>query len=67
MSKFGIRISMPSNDPMGAPHLLGQDWEAFQWFDTEAAREHAFIEMQRQPGYYRRGDSPSVILEKVEQ
>ncbi len=67
MSRYGIRITMPATDPMNAPHLLGEEWEAFRWYDTEVERDHAFNVMQRQPGYYRRGDSPSVILEKVDQ
>lgn len=67
MSRFGIRVTIPANDPMSAPHLLGEHWESVRWYDTEAARDHAFAEMQRQPGYYRRGDSPSVILEKIEE
>ena len=49
---FGIRVELPTNDPMSAPHLLGADWSAMEG-------------MLKQPGYYRKGDTPSVRLTKV--
>lgn len=52
---------------MSAPHLLGDDWQSYRWFDSEVQRDQAQAEMERQPLYYRKGDSPTVILEKVEQ
>jgi len=65
--RFGIRVTMPSDDTMSAPHLLGDNWSSVRWFDTEQTRDHALAEMQDQPPYYRRGDSPSVTLEKIEE
>ena len=60
--RFGIRVELPDNDPMRAGHLLGEDWAAMRWFDSEEARDRAFDGMLNQPGYYRKGDSPSVQL-----
>ena len=67
MTRYGIRITLPDDDPMRAAHLLGDEWETVRWYDTEAARDRALREMQRQPGYYRRGDSPTQILTKTEE
>lgn len=58
---------MPGDDTMAAAHLLGESWESVRWFDTSEARDEALADMQRQPPYYRRGDSPTVVLEKIEQ
>ena len=67
MKKYGIKVCLPSGDTMSAPHLLGDSWETFRWFDSEEKRDHAYQEMERQPPYYRVGDAPTVILEKIEQ
>ena len=64
--KYGIRITLPEGDPMRAPHLLGPDWESFRWFATREERDRAFEEMQEHLEYYRNGDEPSQVLEKVE-
>lgn len=62
---FGIRVELPENDPMSAPHLLGDDWTSARWFETAKARDKAMSAMQLQPAYYRKGDKPSVRLIKV--
>ncbi|MEM7256474.1 MAG: hypothetical protein AAF404_03695 [Pseudomonadota bacterium] len=67
MKKYGIKIVMPGGDTMAADHLLGEGWAAHRWYDTEQQRDQALSEMQQQPPYYRKGDSPTVVLEKVEQ
>jgi len=64
--RFGIRVKMPENDPLAAPHLLGDAWQGERWYLTESERDVALEKMRRQPPYYRRGDSPSVQLEKIE-
>ncbi len=51
---------------MRAPHLLGEDWEALRWYDSEEERDAAFEDMNRRIEYYRNGDSPSRILTKIE-
>jgi len=60
---WGIRLSLPDNDPMLA--LLGHDWHEYQWFASEAAREAKLAQLQRQFVYYRKGDKPSFVLERV--
>ncbi len=66
MQKFGIRISLPESSTMTREHLLGKNWEAFRWFETEQEREAAFIDMSKQPGNYRKGDDIQQILERIE-
>lgn len=60
---WGIRLSLPENDPM-IP-LLGADWVEYQWFASEAAREAKLEQLRRQFVYYRKGDKPSFVLERV--
>lgn len=57
---------MPDNDPMAAEHLLGEQWSGTRWYDSEAQRDAAYEDMLDHPRYYRRGDSPSIILEKID-
>ncbi len=64
--KYGISIQLPDNDPMSAPHLLGEDWAGERWYDSAAARDAAFVDMQNHPRYYRKGDSPSIVLTKLD-
>ena len=64
--RFGIRVSMPADDPMSAPHLLGDDWQGERWYATAEDRDRALAKMEKQPPYYRKGDTPSVVLEKIE-
>jgi hypothetical protein len=61
---YGIRLSLPREDPMR--RLLGDDWAEFQWFDTEAARDAKMKQLGEQFVYYRRGDRPTFILERVQ-
>lgn len=64
MKKHGIRFTIPLGDPM--QKLLGENWEAFRWYDTAQERDQAFEELRRQPPYYRQGDLPTQILSKVD-
>ena len=66
MKRFGIRITLPEGDPMRAPHLLGEDWESYKWYDTAQERDAALETMQERLAYYRRGDTISQTLEKVD-
>lgn len=63
--RYGIRCTLPPDDPMSAPHLLGPDWEAWRWYATEYERDQAYEELSREHLYSRRGDRPSVIYTKV--
>lgn len=51
---------------MRLPHLLGEDWEGLRWYASAEERDRACEQMQRQPPYYRSGDSPSQVLTKIE-
>lgn len=64
--KYGIRMTLPPDDPMRAPHLLGDAWESFKWFASERERDRAMAELQNKHPYYRVGDYPSLVLAKVE-
>ncbi|AHE99501.1 hypothetical protein [Thioalkalivibrio paradoxus] len=66
MKRYGIRITLPEDSTLRAPHLLGPEWESFRWFDSEGARERALAEMSRTLPNYRRGDHVSQVLERVE-
>lgn len=63
--RYGIKVKLPENDPMRAPHLLGDDWSGTRWYGSEAARNEAFEKMLSQPGNYRKGDTPSMSLTKI--
>ena len=64
--RFGIRCSLPPDDPMSAPHLLGPDWEAYLWYQTGHERDAAYEDFSREHIYSRRGDKPSVIYTKIQ-
>ena len=66
MDRYGIRITLPPGDTMSAAHLLGPDFEALRWYDSREARDEAFEAMQRHPDYYRRGDTPTQVLSKID-
>jgi hypothetical protein len=42
--RFGIRCTLPPDDPMSAPHLLGPDWVAERLYATEQERDDAMEE-----------------------
>ena len=67
MKKFGIRGTLPPNDPMRSEHLLGDNWEWFRWYDNQPERDTALQQMREKHPYYRIGDHVSQILTKVEQ
>jgi len=64
--KYGVRITLPEGDPMRAPHLLGPDWEATRWFESEEERAAWIEEAQHEHLYSRRGDIPTQRYEKIE-
>lgn len=63
--RFGIRCTLPADDPMAAPHLLGPDWVAERWYDTEQERDEALADLSGVHLYSRRKDKPSVIYTKI--
>ncbi len=66
LKPYGIVVKMPENDPMSAPHLLGDDWAGERWFESAEERNKAFDSMLNHPNYYRKGDVPSINLTKVD-
>lgn len=66
MKRFGIRITLPEGDPMRKPHLLGEEWESYRWYETQAERDQALSEMSQEHVYSRAGDVPRLVLSKVE-
>ena len=64
--RYGIAVTLPPNDPLSAPHLLGEDWTGTRWYESAEARDAALAEMRRQPRYYRRGDVPSIELRPID-
>lgn len=63
---YGISVELPENDPMTAPHLLGDEWSGTRWYSTAEERDAAYVAMQNHPRYYRIGDTPSIVLTKIE-
>lgn len=64
--RFGIRCTLPPDDPMTAAHLLGKDWEAYRWYESRHERDDALQAFSREHVYSRRGDKPSVIYTAVD-
>lgn len=64
--RYGIRMTLPPDDPMRAPHLLGEDWQSARWFASPAERDVALEKLRREDIFYRRGDRQSLALEAVE-
>ena len=60
---WGLRLSLPEHDPLRA--LLGDDWREYQWFAAEDARDAKLEQLRRQFVYYRKGDKPSFVIERV--
>ena len=60
---FGIRVSLRARDPF--TRLVGADWQKFHWYATERERDAVLADMAARHPYSRRGDEPTVLLEKV--
>ncbi len=61
--RFGIRVTLPPGDTF--QRLLGNDWENFHWYASEAERDTAYEQMAMRHGYYRGTDNPTQVLEKI--
>ncbi|MFQ5548800.1 MAG: hypothetical protein ACE5FV_10940 [Woeseia sp.] len=61
--RFGIRVTLPPGDTLA--RLIGNDWEKFHWYASEAERDAAFDQMAIRHGYYRVTDNPTQVLEKI--
>jgi hypothetical protein len=61
---YGIRVRVRGDDPFA--RLVGNDWQRTHWYATSAERDLAMADMARRHEYSRIGDSPTLVLEKVE-
>jgi hypothetical protein len=62
---FGIRVRLRPGDPF--TKLVGPDWQTSHWFSSVAERDAVLADMASRHLYSRRGDEPSIVLEKIEQ
>lgn len=62
-ARFGLRMRLPRGDTFGG--ILGAEWEKTRWYRSESEREAAMSALIRQHPYYRLGDRPTLILEKI--
>ncbi len=62
--RFGIHVSLPPNDTLRK--VLGDEWEQLHWYPTEAERDQAFENMATRHGYYRKSDTPTQVLSKIQ-
>lgn len=61
---WGLRLRLPEGDTFS--QVLGEDWEAVEWFPTEAARARRIRELESQFVYYRRGDRATLVWETID-
>lgn len=61
---FGVRVSLRRGDPFAK--LVGDDWHKLHWYATEPERDAALAEMSRRYPFFRIGDEPALVFEKVE-
>ena len=66
MKRYGIRKTLAPDHPRRQSHLLGDDFEAFEWYETQRERDQAYQSLQREHLYSRQGDVPRLQLEKIE-
>lgn len=62
---FGIEVRLKPGDPFA--RLVGPDWHRSHWFASARERDAALADMESRHLYSRRGDEPSIVLEKVGQ
>lgn len=62
--RYGIRVTMPPNDPLR--RVLGHDWHAEHWFATREERDEMLQDMASRHAFSRIGDAPSIRLESIE-
>jgi hypothetical protein len=62
---FGIRVRIGPRDSFA--RLLGTDWERTHWYATRYERDEALADMSSRHIYSRRGDSPTLLFEAIEQ
>jgi hypothetical protein len=60
---FGIRVKLRSTDPFR--NLVGSDWSKEHWFATASERDQNLTEMSTRYPYFRPGDAPALVFEKI--
>lgn len=67
MSKqYGVRLTLPKNATFKRDNLLGADFKAERWFETEAERQKFLDAYQNDFIYYRVGDRPHYEYELID-
>lgn len=61
---FGIQVRLKPGDPFA--NLVEPDWQKAHWFATARERDAALADMESRHLYSRRGDQPTIVLEKIE-
>jgi hypothetical protein len=61
---FGVRVSLRPGDPFAS--LVGSDWSREHWYHTERERDEALAEMSRRYPFFRVGDEPALVFERLE-
>jgi hypothetical protein len=56
-------VSLRRGDPFA--RLVGEDWHKLHWYATETERDAALVEMSRRYPFFRIGDEPALVFEKV--
>jgi len=62
--RFGVRVSLRPGDPFAS--LVGADWQKEHWYPTERERDEALTEMSRRYPFFRIGDEPALVFDRVE-
>jgi hypothetical protein len=60
---FGIRVKLRRTDPFR--NLVGADWNKDHWYASAIERDHALEEMSSRYPYFRPGDAPALVFEKI--
>lgn len=63
---YGVKVELPADDPFRMPHLLGDDWAGVRWYATASERDVAMAGILKQPGNYRKGDTPSIRVSAID-
>ena len=61
---FGIKVTLPSSDPFN--NLVGKEWHREHWFSSLKERDDALLKMSGKYLYFRPGDKPSLVFEKIQ-
>ena len=62
--RHGIRVQLRATDPFRK--LVGDGWSKEHWYATAAERDQALIEMSTRYPYFRPGDAPALVFQKID-